>query len=184
MRVLAPGVGLQQTRATPPTYDRSVTNEPAPIPTGLRAFGAAAAPFRPALSAGQLPPGTLLRVTFGELDVLLAHTDRGIVAVEDRCPHMAAPLSIGSLEGCIVACPLHNGRFDLATGDVERMPTTGGLLPDGTYVPPWTPEGKEPKLDPPGIKAEARKLTRIRRFRYYPVRIVDGMIEVAIPPDA
>jgi nitrite reductase/ring-hydroxylating ferredoxin subunit len=155
----------------------------APIPRGLTAIGAARAPFQQALPAADLPPGALRRVTFGELDVLLAHTSSGIAAVEDRCLHMAAPLSLGTLEGCLVACPLHNGRFDLASGDVERMPTTGGLMPDGTYVPPWTPEGKEPKLDPPGIKAEARKLTRIRRFRYFPVRIVDGTIEVAIPLD-
>ena len=33
----------------------------------------------------------------------------------------------------------------------------------------------------PGIKAEARRLTRVRRIRYYPVRIRDGMIEVAVP---
>jgi 3-phenylpropionate/trans-cinnamate dioxygenase ferredoxin component len=156
----------------------------APIPPGLTAIDAAHAPFRPALPASELPPGALRRVTFGELDVLLAHTSSGITAVEDRCPHMAAPLSLGTLEGCLVACPLHNGRFDLATGDVERMPTTGGLMPDGTYVPPWTPEGREPKLDPPGIKAEARKLTRIRRFRYFPVRIVAGTIEVALPLQA
>jgi nitrite reductase/ring-hydroxylating ferredoxin subunit len=155
----------------------------APIPRGLTAIGAARAPFQQALPAADLPPGALRRVTFGELDVLLAHTSSGIAAVEDRCPHMAAPLSLGTLEGCLVACPLHNGRFDLASGDVERMPTTGGLMPDGTSVPPWTPEGKEPKLDPPGIKAEARKLTRIRRFRYFPIRIVDGTIEVAIPLD-
>jgi 3-phenylpropionate/trans-cinnamate dioxygenase ferredoxin component len=156
----------------------------APIPAGLTAVGVTAAPFREALRVEELPPGSLRRVTFGELDVLLAHTSNGIAAVDDRCPHMAAPLSLGTLEGCLVACPLHNGRFDLATGDVERMPTTGGLMPDGTYVPPWTPEGKEPKLDPPGLKAEARKLTRIRRFRYYPVRITNGTIEVAIPRDA
>lgn len=157
--------------------------EPARIPQGLSAVGTRGAPFRPALPASDLPPGELRRVTFGEVDVLLAHTAAGIAAVEDRCPHMAAPLSLGTLEGCLVACPLHNGRFDLATGDVERMPTTGGLMPDGTYVPPWTQEGREPKLDPPGIKAEARKLTRIRRFRYFPVRIVDGTIEVALPAE-
>jgi len=157
---------------------------PAPIPPGLVAVGAAGAPFRSALRLTDLPPGALRRVTFGELDVLLAHTSHGIAAVDDRCPHMAAPLSLGSLDGCLVACPLHNGRFDLASGDVERMPTTGGLLPDGSSVPPWTPEGKEPKIDPPGLKAEARKLTRIRRFRYYAVRIADGMIEVALPIDA
>jgi len=154
----------------------------APIPRGLTAIGVPAGTFRPALPVDDLPPGALRRVTFGELDVLLAHTAAGIAAVDDRCPHMAAPLSLGTLEGCLVACPLHNGRFDLASGDPERMPTTGGLLPDGTYVPPWTPEGKDPKPDPPGVKAEARKLTRIRRFRYYPVRIVEGMIEVALPP--
>ena len=153
----------------------------APIPSGLTAPGAAHAAFRVSVPAAALPEGAMQRVTFGDLDVLLAHTPSGVVAVADRCPHMSAPLSLGQLDGCVVACPLHNGRFDLATGDLERMPTTGGLLPDGTYVPPWTPEGREPKLDPPGIKAEARRLTRIRRFRYYPVRIVDGMIEVAIP---
>lgn len=156
----------------------------APIPRGLIAIGSAAAPFRSALAAAELPTGALRRVTFGELDVMLAHTTLGIAAVDDRCPHMSAPLSLGSLEGCLVACPLHNGRFDLASGDVERMPTTGGLMPDGTSVPPWTPEGKEPKLDPPGLKTEARRLTRIRRVRYYPVRIVGGIIEVAVPDEA
>lgn len=155
----------------------------APIPAGLTAIGTAHAPFRPAVPAAELPSGALRRVTFGELDVLLAHTSNGVAAVADRCPHMSAPLSLGRLDGCVVACPLHDGRFDLASGEPDHMPTTGGLLPDGTYVPPWTPEGKEPKVDPPGIKAEARRLTRIRRFRYYPVRIAAGMIEVAVPPE-
>jgi hypothetical protein len=61
------------------------------------------------------------------------------------------------------------------------MPTTGGLDADGTYHPTWSPPGKEPKPDPPGVKAEARRLTRVRRIRYYPVRVRDGMLEVAIP---
>jgi nitrite reductase/ring-hydroxylating ferredoxin subunit len=153
----------------------------APIPPGLTAIGAATAAYRDALAAEDLPEGSMRRVTFDDLDVLVAHTSNGIAAVDDRCPHMSAPLSLGYLEGCIVGCPLHDGRFDLATGNVDRMPTTGGLLPDGTYVPVWTPEGKDPKPDPPGLKAEARRLTRVRRFRYYPVRVRDGRIEVAIP---
>jgi hypothetical protein len=61
------------------------------------------------------------------------------------------------------------------------MPTTGGLDPDGAYHPTWSPAGREPKPDTPGLKAEARRLTRVRRFRYYPVRVRDGRIEVAIP---
>lgn len=147
----------------------------------LLAPGADRAPFRPALPVADLPPGALRRVTFGDTDVLLAHTAEGVCAVADRCPHMSAPLSIGTLEGCVVACPLHNGRFDLASGDPVQMPTTGGLWPDGRYEPVWTPPGRDPKPDPPGPKTEARRLTRIRRFRYYPVRIVDDTIEIAVP---
>ncbi len=139
-------------------------------------------PFEPVLELAELPPGALRRVSRGDLDVLLAHTTEGIVAVDDRCPHMAAPLSLGRLDGCVVACPLHDGQFDLSTGDPVRMPTTGGLDADGTYHPVWTPPGREPKADVPGLKSEARRLTRVRRFRYYPVRIVDGRIEVALPP--
>ena len=139
--------------------------------------------YRVLLDAAALPEGTLRRVTVGELDVLLAHTAKGIFATDDRCPHMAAPLSIGVLDGCIVACPLHDGRFDLESGDPAQMPTTGGMDPDGVYHPTWSPAGKDPKVDPPGKKAEARRLTRVRRFRYYPVRVHDGAIEVALPPD-
>jgi 3-phenylpropionate/trans-cinnamate dioxygenase ferredoxin component len=154
---------------------------PAPLPTGLAVAGAADAPFESVLDAADLPPGTMRRVSRGDLDILLAHTPSGIVAVDDRCPHMAAPLSIGQLDGCVVSCPLHEGQFDLCSGDPVRMPTTGGLDPDGVYHPTWSPAGREPKTDPPGLKAEARRLTRVRRFRYYPVRVAGGRIEVAIP---
>ena len=151
------------------------------FPAELQAIGTTTAPFEALLPLADLPPGAMRRVTRADLDVLLAHTSEGIVAVDDRCPHMSAPLSIGSLEECVVACPLHEGRFDLTTGDVVQMPTTGGLYPDGRYHPTWSQAGREPKVDPPGLKAEARRLTRVRRLRYYPVRIVDGSIEVALP---
>jgi nitrite reductase/ring-hydroxylating ferredoxin subunit len=154
---------------------------PAPFPADLQASCTAGAPFEPVLSVGELPEGSMRRVTRGELDLLLVHTADGIVATDDRCPHMSAPLSIGDLDGCVVSCPLHEGRFDLATGVPVQMPTTGGLDPEGRYHPTWSPGGREPKVDPPGKKAEARRLTRVRRLRYYPVRIVDGRIEVALP---
>jgi nitrite reductase/ring-hydroxylating ferredoxin subunit len=157
------------------------TVRPAAYPPRLQASGTRDVAFRPVLDAGELPAGAMVRVSVGELDLLLAHTPNGIYATDDRCPHMSAPLSIGELEGCIVACPLHEGRFDLESGDPARMPTTGGLDPDGVYHPTWSPAGKDPKVDPPGKKAEARRLTRVRRFRYYPVRVVDGTIEVALP---
>jgi 3-phenylpropionate/trans-cinnamate dioxygenase ferredoxin subunit len=153
----------------------------APIPRGLTAIGARAAPFEPTIRADELAPGAMRRVTFGDLDILLVHTSNGIAAIDDRCPHMAAPLSLGELDGCLLACPLHSGQFDLATGLPTRMPTTGGLDADGTYHPVWSPPDKDPKPDPPGVKAEARRLTRVRRVRYYPLRVRDGLLEVAVP---
>jgi nitrite reductase/ring-hydroxylating ferredoxin subunit len=165
------------------TTDQPTFPIPAAFPLELTAAGSTG-PDVVLLDGGpvsELPEGTMRRISHGDLDVLLAHTPAGILAVADRCPHMAAPLSIGTLEGCIVGCPLHEGRFDLCSGDPVQMPTTGGLDPDGRYHPTWTPGGKDPKVDPPGKKAEARRLTRVRRFRYYPVRIVESRIEVSIP---
>ena len=160
----------------PPTFPI-----PAAFPIELTAPGATDGRPIDAGTLSDLPEGSMRRVSHGDLDVLVAHTPAGILAVDDRCPHMAAPLSIGSLEGCVVGCPLHEGQFDLCSGEPVRMPTTGGLDPDGVYHPTWSPAGREPKVDPPGKKAEARRLTRVRRLRYYPVRIADGRIEVTVP---
>jgi len=153
----------------------------APFPARLAAPGTVGRPWVPLLRLDELPPGSMRRVTRGDVDVLLANTPPGIVATDDRCPHMSAPLSIGELVDCVVACPLHRGRFDLCTGEPVRMPTTGGLDPDGVYHSPWSPSGNELRVDPPGPKADARRLTRVRRLRYYPVRLVGDFIEVALP---
>ena len=147
----------------------------------LRAPGTAEAPYLDALAEADLPPGSLRRVTFGDLDVLLAHTSAGIAAVDDRCPHMSAPLSLGTLEGCVVTCPLHRGRFDLCDGGVVQFPTTGGLDADGDYHPAWTPDDAAGRPEPIDLKARARAATRVRRLRYYPLRINGTSIEVRLP---
>ena len=98
---------------------------PAPVPASLAAPGSAGAGFAALLGVADLPPGAHRRVTIGDLDVLLAHTPAGIVATEDRCPHMSAPLSIGVLDGCIVDCPLHNG---LALTPVPQTPASPWIL--------------------------------------------------------
>ncbi|HKY88478.1 MAG TPA: Rieske 2Fe-2S domain-containing protein, partial [Candidatus Limnocylindrales bacterium] len=134
-----------------------------------------------ALAVADLPPGAMRRVSYEDRDLLVAHLDRGIVVTDDRCPHMSAPLSLGLLEGCVVDCPLHSGRFDLCTGETVRMPTTGGLDADGRYHPPWTPPGRESRPEPTDLKAQARAATRVRRMRFYPVRVRAGRIEVAVP---
>ena len=151
------------------------------VPQELRAPGTRAAPYVEIAAIADLAPGTMRRVTRADLDLLVAWIDDGIVVTDDRCPHMAAPLSIGDLAGCVVSCPLHEGRFDLQTGDTVRMPTTGGLDADGVYHGPWSPSGAALKPEPPTKKLEARRLTRVNRLRYYPARIRDGRLEAQLP---
>ena len=152
---------------------------PSPDPDAGAGTGHPGAPVT-AIAVQAIPSG-LLAPTRGDLDLLVAHTESGLVAIDDRCPHMGAPLSIGRLDGCVVACPLHRGRFDLATGDVVQFPTTGGLSADGVAHAPWSPPGAPGKPEPSDEKALARALTRVRRLRYYPLRIVGDGIEAALP---
>jgi nitrite reductase/ring-hydroxylating ferredoxin subunit len=152
-----------------------------PFPPHLQAPGTAEGPWEAVADAAELPVGRLLRHTQGDLDVLVAHTEAGIAALEDRCPHMAAPLSEGQLEGCLLACPLHRGTFDLRSGEVVTFPTTGGLDADGASHAPWAPPGSSPRPEPSDAKARARALTRVRRIRYFPLRIRDGRVEVRLP---
>ena len=159
----------------------ATVTELADVPRQLWASGARAAPFVDIVAVADLAPGTMRRVTLADLDLLVAWTDDGILVTDDRCPHMAAPLSIGELAGCVVSCPLHEGRFDLRSGDTVQMPTTGGLDADGVYHKPWSPSGTQPRPEPPTKKIEARRLTRVNRLRYYPARIRDGRLEAQVP---
>ena len=153
------------------------------FPPQLQAPGTRDAPFEPILPLAGLPQGAMVRVTRGDLDLLVAHTDAGLVAVEDRCPHMSAPFSAGRLEGCTLHCPLHRGAFDACDGEVVTFPTTGGLTADGEYRPTWAPADRpsKPTLPPDDPKARARALTRVRRLRYYPLRVVGQTLEIALP---
>jgi nitrite reductase/ring-hydroxylating ferredoxin subunit len=160
-----------------------VEGEPtvAMFPRELAVPGTRAAPFIDLAAAAELEPGSMRRVTLAGLDLLVAGTPAGIVVTDDRCPHMAAPLSLGKLDGCVVSCPLHDAEFDLSSGDVLRMPTTGGLDPEGVYHGPILPPGVEPRPEPPSLKAEARHYTRTGRPRYYPARIRNGRLEAQVP---
>jgi nitrite reductase/ring-hydroxylating ferredoxin subunit len=152
-----------------------------PIPAGLRAPGTDHGTYEAVARVDDVPPGTLKRVTRGDVDLLLVHSSLGLSVIDDRCPHMAAPLSVGAIVDCVIACPLHRGRFDVGTGGVVQFPTTGGLDADGTYHAPWSPAEVAPRPEPTDLKAKARAATRVRRLRYYPVRVNGEHIEVVFP---
>ncbi len=74
-----------------------------------------------------LPPGDMLLVDFEGVGVALANVDGTIYAFDDACTHMGGRLSQGMLEDGAVICPLHRGRFDVATGAVLSPPPTENL---------------------------------------------------------
>ena len=49
--------------------------------------------------------------------IAVFHTARGWFALADRCPHRGGPLSDGIVADSCVTCPLHERRFDLASGE-------------------------------------------------------------------
>jgi vanillate O-demethylase monooxygenase subunit len=61
------------------------------------------------LAEGQLLPRTIMH----EPIVLYRKADGNVAALEDRCPHRFAPLSMGKvIKGDIVQCPYHGLEFD------------------------------------------------------------------------
>jgi nitrite reductase/ring-hydroxylating ferredoxin subunit/uncharacterized membrane protein len=52
----------------------------------------------------------------GDRRVVLARTEQGTVAFDDRCTHKGGPLSDGTLACGTVQCPWHGSQFDVRTG--------------------------------------------------------------------
>jgi nitrite reductase (NADH) small subunit len=64
----------------------------------------------------------------GREEIALFRTgDDQVFALINRCPHKHGPLSQGIVHGHAVACPLHNWRISLATG--EALGEDSGCTP-------------------------------------------------------
>jgi nitrite reductase/ring-hydroxylating ferredoxin subunit/uncharacterized membrane protein len=71
----------------------------------------------------------LLRV--GERRIVLARTEEGYVAFDDRCTHRGGSLAGGLMSCGTVHCPWHGSQFDVRSGEVRAGPATE---PIGTYA--------------------------------------------------
>jgi len=63
------------------------------------------------------PSGKPKAVKVNGTSIVVAQTENGYCAVENRCPHMNLPLAGGKLEDGIISCPFHNSRFDMCSGE-------------------------------------------------------------------
>jgi len=99
-----------------------------------------------------LPVGSSREVMVGARSVLLVRIGETVRAIEPICPHLGGLLADGTLEGTRLGCPDHGAVFDVTDGRVVADPF-GVEPPEGAVEPIAT----------------------------YPVRIVDGAIEVDLP---
>jgi len=67
-------------------------------------------------SRAGIAEGEITGVSVGETQIALYNLDGEIYATDNVCTHAFALLSDGWLDGDVVECPLHAGRFEVKTG--------------------------------------------------------------------
>lgn len=81
-----------------------------------------------------IEPGKLFaRTLLGKPLVFFRPSDGAVVALDDRCAHRAAPLSMGRLDGDRVVCGYHGLEFD-GSGACVRNPHPSGRIPAAARV--------------------------------------------------
>jgi nitrite reductase/ring-hydroxylating ferredoxin subunit/uncharacterized membrane protein len=79
----------------------------------------------------ELEVGQMKLLRIGSRRIVLARTEHGYTAFDDRCTHTGGPLADGSLVCGTVQCPWHGSQFDVNTGAVKHGPAKE---PIGTYA--------------------------------------------------
>ena len=65
-----------------------------------------------------------LGVRVGEVPIAIVRAGGALYAVNNVCTHQYALLSDGYVEDGCIECPLHQGKFRLATGEAMCAPVT------------------------------------------------------------
>jgi anthranilate 1,2-dioxygenase ferredoxin component len=72
--------------------------------------------WHPLIPESEFPAEGKLAAKLAGWHVLVARTDEGLFALNDRCTHQASLLSTGRIRRGAVMCPLHGARFEVASG--------------------------------------------------------------------
>jgi 3-phenylpropionate/trans-cinnamate dioxygenase ferredoxin subunit len=83
----------------------------------------AASGFATGLRASDVTPGTVRVVQLDGRSLCVGLTEDGEWgAIDNVCTHDGGVLGEGELDGNLVECPRHGGRFDLFSGQVRALP--------------------------------------------------------------
>jgi naphthalene 1,2-dioxygenase ferredoxin component len=73
-------------------------------------------------SKSKVAPGEIAEGRIGEQSIAIYNLDGEFYATDNVCTHAQAFLSDGWLDGEVIECPLHAGRFDIKTGKALGPP--------------------------------------------------------------
>ncbi len=113
----------------------------------------------------ELPPGSVTAAEVDGVRVCVANVHGEVFAVQDKCPHLFAPLSVGDLKGAHIVCPWHDSEFDMRTGKTKSW------LPTGM----WNVIHKLLPTPPPFIKNKIEP----EYIQTYKTRVADGTVYVS-----
>jgi nitrite reductase (NADH) small subunit len=83
-------------------------------------------------AAADVPLGEGRAVTVEGRRIAIFNAPTGWYALDHACPHRGGPLADGIVSDSCVTCPLHERRFDLATG--ESLTTGDAVTAHGVEV--------------------------------------------------
>ena len=79
------------------------------------------------IPADELGPGEMRAVEVGDSRLAVYNVDGVLHVTDNTCTHAFALLTDGWLEDGIIECPLHGGRFKVATGEAIAEPAEKAL---------------------------------------------------------
>ncbi len=74
-----------------------------------------------------VPEGDVIGIRVAGKEIALYEVEGEIYATDNLCTHGAARMSDGFLEGREIECPLHQGRFDVCSGQAMCAPLTENI---------------------------------------------------------
>ena len=77
-----------------------------------------------------VPVGEVRRVEVANLVVAVYNLDGDVYATDDACTHGPGQMSEGFVDGDVIECNFHQGRFNIRTGEVVGPPC---MVPLRTY---------------------------------------------------
>ena len=87
-------------------------------------------PWLPSIPTSEIDEDNIASAQVGDIWVALYRADNNYYATSVVCSHGQASLADGYLEDFQIECPLHQGTFDIRTGEAVELPCT---VPVKTY---------------------------------------------------